>query len=162
MKLTIFGASLEGFDDFLILDEIKIVLSGPFFNLLVVVFCYLSFWFKPESFCYLNDILLVNQSILLFNLLPIFPLDAGRLLLCLISRKTSRREAVKMVKNISLALIILMFLVSVVSFVFCYNFSIGFVALNLCILLFESASGTSFKREILFLYKVCLMVLRVV
>jgi len=152
LRLSAFGASLEGFDDFLLSDEIKIVLAGPFFNLLVVVFCYLSFWFEPESFCYLNDILLVNQSILMFNLLPIFPLDAGRLLLCLISRKTSRREAVKIVKNISLVLIILMFAISIISFAFYFNFSIGFAALNLCILLFESASGTSFKREVL-LYK---------
>ncbi len=148
LKLTAFGASLEGFDDFLISDEVKIVLAGPIFNLSVVVLCYLSFWFEPESFCYLEDVLLVNQSILLFNLLPIFPLDAGRLVLCFLSRKSSRREAVKITKNISLILIVFVFLFAVFSFAFSFNFSLGFAMLNLCILLFESASGTSYKREI--------------
>lgn len=154
LKLSAFGASLEGFDDFLLEDEIKIVLAGPFFNLVVVILVYLSFWFYPESFCYLNDILLVNQSILIFNLLPIFPLDAGRLVLCFLSRKKSRREAVKIIKHISFILILLMFVFSMVSFFFYFNFSIGFVSLNLCLLLFESAAGTSFKREILLKKKI--------
>lgn len=149
LKLSAFGASLEGFDDFLISDEIKIVLAGPIFNLVVVVCCYLSFWFYPESFCFLNDVLLVNQSILMFNMLPIFPLDAGRIVLCLFSRKKSRRDAVEIIKNISFVLIVLMFAMSMISFFFYFNFSLGFVSLNLCLLLFESSSGTSFKREIL-------------
>lgn len=154
LKLSAFGASLEGFDDFLLSDEIKIVLAGPIFNLVVVVCCYLSFWFYPESFCFLNDILLVNQSILMFNLLPIFPLDAGRLALCFLSKKKTRREAVKLIKNISLILVVLMFVLSMVSFFFYFNFSLGFVSLNLCLLLFESSSGTSFKREILLRKKI--------
>lgn len=154
LKLSAFGASLEGFDDFLISDEIKIVLAGPIFNLVAIVLCYLSFWFYPESFCFLNDILFVNQTIFLFNMVPIFPLDAGRLLLCFISQKVGRRKAVKIVKKISFYLIILMFILSLVSFFFYFNFTLGFVALNLCILLFESASGTSFKREVLLRKKI--------
>ena len=148
LKLTAFGASLEGYDDFLLSDEIKIVLAGPIFNLVVVIFCYLSFWFYPESYSYLNTILLVNLSILIFNMLPIFPLDCGRLVLCLISKKMGRRNAVRKVKNISLILVVFMFFISILSFFFYFNFSLGFVSLNLCLLLFDSCSGTSFKREI--------------
>ena len=148
LKLTVFGASLEGFDDFLIWDEIKIVLAGPMLNLFVVVGCYLSFWFYPESFEFLADILAVNKAILLFNILPIFPLDAGRLLLCLFSVKKGRREALKIMKNISLALVCVMFCISIFSFAFVFDFTLGFVSLNLCILLFESSKGTSFKREV--------------
>ena len=154
LKITAFGASLEGFDDFLIEDEIKIILAGPFFNFCVIVFCYLSFWFYPESYCYLNCVLEVNLSILIFNMIPIFPLDAGRILLCFVSKKLGRLKAVKVVKYISLFFIFAMFLISIFSFFSCFNFSIGFVSVNLCLLLFDSASGTSFKREVVFYKKI--------
>lgn len=154
IKLTMFGASLEGFDDFLLKDEIKIVLAGPFFNLIIVVCIYLCYWFFPESSEYLDDILKVNQSILFFNLLPIFPLDAGRLLLCFLSLKFGRKEAVRIVKKVSLVFVFVMFFVSTISFLFLYNFVLGFVSLNLCLLLFESSNGTSYKREVLFRKKI--------
>lgn len=149
LKLTFFGASLEGFDDFLLADEIKIVLAGPLFNLFVIIICYLSFWFYPESYEFLSDVLLVNKSILLFNILPIFPLDAGRFLLCLFSIKSGRRAALKRIKTISFFVVGVVFFVSLFVFFFDFNLTLGFVAINLCVLIFESTEGTSFKREIL-------------
>lgn len=149
LKLTFFGASLEGFDDFLLADEIKIVLAGPLFNLFAIIVCYLSFWFYPESYEFLNDVLMVNKSILLFNILPIFPLDAGRFLLCLFSIKDGRGSALKIVKVISFIFVGVLFFVSLFVFFFNLNLTLGFVAINLCVLIFESTKGTSFKREIL-------------
>ncbi len=154
LKLTAFGASLEGFDDFLTGDEIKIILAGPIFNFVIVIICYLSFWFYPESYSFLSDVLAVNLSILIFNLVPIFPLDAGRILLCFLSKKRRRLDAVKLAKNISLIFVILMFLISVLMFFWSYGFTLGFVSVNLCLLLFSSSSDTSFKREILLRKKI--------
>lgn len=148
VHLSIFGASLEGYDDFLVRDEIKIILAGPLFNLLMVVGCYLSFWFYPESYEFLEDVLIVNQSILLFNILPIFPLDFGRLILCLFSLKNSRKVAVSKTKNVSYFFLVLLFILSVVIFFVKLNLTLGFACINLCILTFDATSGTSFKREI--------------
>lgn len=147
LKITVFGASLEGFDDFLTLDEIKIILAGPMFNFLIVITCYLSFWFWPESFEFLDDVLIVNQAILFFNILPIFPLDCGRILLCLCSIKKGRMEAVGIIKKASFCFMIGLFIISIFVFLFTFNLSFSFACVNLCILLFESAKGTSFKRE---------------
>ena len=154
LKLTMFGASLEGFDDFLLGDEIKIVLAGPLFNFFIVITCYLLFWFYPESYEFLNVILFVNESILFFNLLPIFPLDAGRLVLCFASMKKGRNHGLKFVKKLSLILVLLLFGVSVFSIFFVFNFALGFASINLCLLLFQSSSGTSYKREILLRRKI--------
>ena len=154
LKLTAFGASLEGFDDFLTCDEIKITLAGPFFNFVIVIICYLSFWFYPETYSFLSDVLAVNLSILIFNLVPIFPLDAGRFLLCFLSKKRRRLDAVRLTKNISLMFVILMFLLSLLLFFWSYSFTLGFVSINLCLLLFSSSSDTSFKREILLKKKI--------
>lgn len=148
MKLTFFGASLEGYDDFYYRDEIKVVLAGPVFNFLVVIFCYLSFWFWPESFIVLNDVLEVNLAILLFNVLPVFPLDFGRVILAQISLKKDRKSAIKCVNMISFAVLIVLFCVFLISFIFDYNFTFGFVVLNLTVLHFSSSKGTSFKRDL--------------
>lgn len=154
LRLSAFGAALEGYDDFLTSDEIKIVLAGPIFNFIIVICCYLCFWFYPESYCFLCDVLTVNLSILMFNILPIFPLDAGRIILCLLSKKKRRFEAVKITKNISLFFVVLMFVFSIFSFLLSFGFSLGFVSINLCLLLFSSCGDTSFKREILLQKKI--------
>jgi stage IV sporulation protein FB len=148
IHLTFFGASLEGLDDFALNDEIKIVLAGPLFNFCIVILCYLSFWFYPESYHYLHEILIANWSIFLFNFLPIFPLDMGRLILSLLSKKLSRKDALKKTKIISFTFIILLVFLFVLSMFFEFNFTLGFVAVNLAFLLFSSAKDTSFKRSI--------------
>lgn len=153
IHLSFFGASLEGCDDFSFYDEIKIVLAGPAFNFIIVVICYLSFWFEPETYIYFYDILIVNLSILLFNILPIFPLDGGRFLLANFSKKHNRVDALKKTKMISLYFILCVFLIFLISFFFKYNFTLGFVCVNLVILLFSNSKSTSYKRELFVLKK---------
>ena len=133
---------------FLFSDEIKIILAGPIFNFVVVIFCYLMFWFEPQTYAFLNDILTANLSILLFNILPIFPLDFGRVLLAYFSKKYSRSDAIKIVKKLSLVFIIILFAIFLISFFFEYNFSLGFVCVNLVRLLFSSSKDTSYKRNL--------------
>ena len=146
IHLNFFGAALEGVDDFNLSDEIKVVLAGPSLNLFFIILCYLSFWFYPESFNFLNEILIANWSIFLFNFLPIFPLDLGRLILVVFSKNHNRKQALKITKNISIFFVSLLFVVFVVSFFFKYNFSLGFVCVNLMFLVLSSSKNTSYKR----------------
>ena len=148
IHLTFFGASLEGYDDFGLQDEIKIVLSGPIFNLCVVVVCYLSFWFYPESYNFLYDILICNWSIFLFNFLPIYPLDFGRFLLALFTKTYNRKSALKRVKFISFIFLCSLFIMFLISLFFDYNFSLGFVCINLASLSMKSSRDTSYKRQL--------------
>lgn len=148
IHLSFFGASLEGYDDFLIRDEIKVILAGPMFNLTMVCLCYISFWFYPESSIFLHDILIANLSLFVFNMMPIFPLDFGRILLAVTSIKYSRLEAVKRVKKWSLFVICLLFVLFLISLGVNYNFSFGFMITNLAFLCLSSAKDTSFKRQV--------------
>ena len=147
VHLSFFGASLEGYDDFNFYDEIKIVFAGPLFNLFVVILCYVSFWFFPETSVLFADVLIANLSILLFNILPIYPLDMGRLLLANFSKNSQRAMALKKVKNISMIFIVLMFILFLISFFFDFNFALGFVCVNLMSLLFSTSKSTSYKRQ---------------
>jgi len=93
IKLNFFGAALEGNDDFALKDEIKIIFAGPIFNFCFIVFCYLSFWFNPESYEFLYEILYANWALFIFNMLPIYPLDFGRIILLYFSKKRTRNDA---------------------------------------------------------------------
>ena len=148
IRLSFFGAALEGLDDFNLSDEIKIILAGPLFNLGVIVLCYLSFWFKPETYEFLCDIQLANFGLLMFNLLPIYPLDAGRIILALFSKKYKRTEALKKTKTLSFIFIILMLLLFVISCFYDFNFMLGLVAVNLAFMMFSRAKDTAYKREL--------------
>lgn len=148
IKLNFFGAVLEGDDDFVLKDELKIILAGPLFNFFVIIFCYLSFWFYPESYICLYDILIANWSILLFNLLPIFPLDMGRIILNALSKKYDRTKAIKKARNISLMFIFLLFFMFILSSFFTFNFSLGLTSVNLLCLLFSRCEDTSYKRQL--------------
>ncbi len=148
IHLTFFGASLEGSDDFVLEDEIKIVLAGPIFNLCVIIFCYLMFWFYPESYNFLNDILLANWSIFLFNFLPIYPLDLGRFLLAIFSKKYSRKDALEKTKKISFLFLMAMFILFLFTVFFEYDFSLGFVCVNLACLMLSNSKDTSYKRQL--------------
>ncbi len=147
IHLSFFGASLEGYDDFNFYDEIKVVLAGPVFNFCVIILCYVMFWFFPVTSVILSDVLTVNLSILLFNILPIYPLDMGRFLLAKFSKNKCRNESVNKVKVISFCVIICLFILFFVSFFFEFNFALGFVCVNLMILLFSTSKSTSYKRQ---------------
>lgn len=148
IRLNFFGASLEGLDDFLLIDEIKIALAGPLFNLGIVIFCYICFWFEPVTYNYLQEVLLANLSIFVFNMLPIYPLDCGRILLAFFSKKRDRARALHLVKVLSWIFIFCMFILFLISFFVDFNFVLGFVTVNLACLVAKSASGTSYKRRL--------------
>lgn len=157
IKLSFFGASLEGLDDFSLSDELKVIFAGPVFNFVIVVFCYLSFWFNPESYNYLYEILVVNLAILIFNLLPVYPLDAGRIILTILTQKHTRRRALKITKIISFCFISFLFVIFLGSIFYEFNFMLGLVCVNLMNLLLSSTKNTSFKRELFVFHKAKLL-----
>lgn len=148
IHLNFFGASLEGLDDFTLKDEIKIILAGPLLNLFFLIFCCLMFWFFPVSYNFLYEILVANFAIFAFNFLPIFPLDSGRLILGLYSKKYNREVALKKTKNISMFFLFFLFLIYLISFFYEFNFTLGFVCVNLTVLLFKETKNTSYKRSL--------------
>ncbi|MBQ8425258.1 MAG: hypothetical protein IJX17_04485 [Clostridia bacterium] len=157
IKLSFFGASLEGLDDFTLSDEIKVILAGPMLNFISVIGCYLSFWFYPESYNYLYDVLLSNLAILFFNLMPIYPLDLGRIMLALFSKNNLRVRALEKTKKISYVFIIFLFFIFLITFFINYNFIFGFICVNLMSLHLKSTNNTSYKRELFIFHKAKLL-----
>ena len=147
ISLQVGGAVLDAEqDEFSFKDEILIAISAPLFNLLVGFLIVSVWWIWPESYNFLQDQAVINFAIFGFNILPIFPLDGGRVLLGFLSRKFERKNAVKICKTISVFFSLVLFALFVVSLFISPVFSLGVASLNLLLSVFTENKNANYKR----------------
>lgn len=79
IKLDVFGLSIELNEQIDDNDSFKINVAGPIFNLLLCVLCMALYWLVPTSYSYLNTFCFCNLILAIFNLLPVYPLDGGKI-----------------------------------------------------------------------------------
>ena len=94
----------------LVLKEILIALAGPMTNILIIILI-LNIG-KLNDNIHINilnqiNLVYINLLIILFNILPIYPLDGGRILKGLIHIIKGKRKAEKYINNISFIVMIL-------------------------------------------------------
>jgi len=92
IRLDIFGLCLELDDKIDDRDSFAINIAGPMTNLAIVVICMAIYWLVPASFLYLNSFCIANLVLAVFNMLPIYPLDGGKIVssIC-VNNKVYRR-----------------------------------------------------------------------
>lgn len=104
IKIMPYGASLTGeFAGAGWRDEFFIALAGPLSNIFAAVVFTSLWWLVPATYFFTEDFVLANIFTALTNLLPIFPLDGGRAVLAIMSRKVPRQKAYKALRIFGVA-----------------------------------------------------------
>ena len=98
-----FGAflSLKDLGKHYVYEEIGMLLCGPFINLI----CFIFFLFIKEPL-----LAKINIYILIFNLLPVYPLDGSKLLLLFLSYVIDYQKAMQIQIKVSLLFICILWL----------------------------------------------------
>ena len=99
IKIMPYGAALTGeFEGMNCRDEFVIAIAGPLCNVFVAVTITAIWWVAPSTYFITEEFVLSNIFTALTNLLPIFPLDGGRAVLAIMSRKVPRQKAYRIVR----------------------------------------------------------------
>ena len=103
ITLMPYGAAISGQNCFFSnLDEVKIALAGPALNIVLSTVGCALWWIEPQSYIYTSQFVYANWAVGVTNLLPIFPLDGGRIMLALLSLHSDRITAFKRVKAVGI------------------------------------------------------------
>lgn len=135
-KITLmpFGAVVSGnIEGLKFSDQIKIAFAGPFINVAISLFFIALWWIYPECYAYTDVIVGSNLSMALINLLPIYPLDGGRIVFSCLANKVGYNKAFTICKILGGAfsfLLILGFTACLIDGIF--NFSLLFFSLFVC------------------------------
>lgn len=147
ITLLPYGASLSGknapFDNN---DEIKIAVAGPFVNAVLIVIFVALWWIFPSIYNFTRDFVDANIYTLCFNILPVYPLDGGRVLNALLSKRLPIQKSHKIVKTIGFCITFVFFALFFISFFFNLNYMLGINAIFLLIGLFEDNSNTYYEK----------------
>ncbi len=93
IKLMPYGAALCGNVDMTLKHEIAIAAAGPIVNLVLGLIFAAMWWIVPSSYAFTQVFCVCNMYIGIFNLLPVYPLDGGRITLALLSHRFDRKKA---------------------------------------------------------------------
>lgn len=147
ITLMPYGAMLSGKNSVLKTDdEIKIAFAGPVVNLILILTLLVIWWIFPSTISVTNDFMLCNLYTLCFNILPIYPLDGGRVMVALLSKKMPRVRALQKTKIVGYVITAFIFILFFVSFFFELNYMFGINALFLLIGLFGEDTAPYYQK----------------
>jgi len=89
-------------------QEIVMAVSGPAVNFIIAGVIFLVMWLchHPVDFDedFLSGVLLVNIALAIFNLIPAFPMDGGRILRGILANRLPYLTATRLAKNVGLVI----------------------------------------------------------
>ncbi len=149
ISLLPFGAELSLTDDkFVHNDEIKIAIAGPLINLILVFIFIALWWIFPITYYYTDIFVFANAVTFVFNLLPIFPLDGGRIFRALISKKKDAIQTEKIVSKTAIFLSLLFFLIFLISVFYTPFYSLAIASIFMLTGAFNFNKNAVYKRMI--------------
>ena len=151
LSLMPFGISIT-FETYVykkLMEKKKIVLAiaGPLTNFLIAIL--MGVLNIDQN---LKEIIIYSNILIgIFNMLPLYPLDGGRILKGIIKIKTSKEKADRIINKISNVIIIILTVVSSIAILYFKNLAILFVIMYLWLIVIKENRRYNIKRK---MYKV--------
>lgn len=148
LKIMPFGVSIN-FEDYgyIKLHEIKkiiIAFLGPLTNFIIAIVSYILPIFNETK----ELIIYSNILIGLFNLIPMYPLDGGRILKSIFRLKNTEDKTNKMTNEISNIILIFLTAISSITIIYFKNISILFILMYLWIIIIRENRRYKLKNRI--------------
>ncbi len=128
------------------LKKIIIALSGPVINIIIaIIFIFNNF--NLEEYQRLS-IIYANLLLCIFNLLPIYPLDGGRILKQILKIKYGIKYSMEYIHIVENCTIILLTIISSITIYYLENIAILFIIIYLWILVINENKKYSLHKKI--------------
>ena len=128
LTLMPYGACLWGEEKMDKRSMAYIAVAGPLANLILIFVVMAIWWAFPHTEKILKSFFWANVSLVVFNLLPAFPLDGSRVVLAVVK---NRLKALKILKGVGITLSFALFALFLISAFFDINYSLGIIAVFL-------------------------------
>lgn len=137
-----FGVSInfEDYSNKYVLKKIIIAIAGPLTNLIIVILGIFNEW--------KDNIIYANMLIGMFNLIPLYPLDGGRILKYILHLTTSSKEAEITTYKLSNVLIIILTIISSFGVMLIENIGIVLIILYLWMLVIRENKRYRLKMRV--------------
>ncbi|NCA68195.1 MAG: hypothetical protein EOM87_09065 [Clostridia bacterium] len=147
VKLYPFGAVLYGEMSHLSLhEEIIVALAGPLLNIVIALLFVASWWIVPDIYIYTDTLMMANVSIAMFNLLPVYPLDGGRIALNLLLKKMQPKKAFRLLYICSITFAGALFAAYFVTSFLTINYTLGIAAILIFSGAFDMGNELIFRK----------------
>lgn len=125
LVFSLHGAGLKGSNNFKVKHEFIISLAGPIVNILLITITIALWWIFPLSYLFTKEFLVCNVAVLCFNLLPIYPLDGGRIITTfLVSKKMNKNKILKFNRYLCIVLGLILLILFIFSIFYTINFNL--------------------------------------
>lgn len=125
------------------MKKVMIALAGPLINIFMIVIClFLPQSFEPAK----TTIIYANLLLAIFNLLPVYPLDGGRILKEIVHIFKGNKKSYEVVNTVSKIVVITLTVVTSITILFIHNIALLLILAYLWYLMIQNEKRYHIKK----------------